>query len=61
MVGAAAELDTLPDHETPASLRRELRPYQREGFAWLATLWDLELGGILADDGARQDAAGARA
>jgi SNF2 family DNA or RNA helicase len=44
------ELDSLPDHEAPSSLRAHLRPYQREGFSWLATLWDLELGGILADD-----------
>ncbi len=49
-VGALLELDTIAEHPPPASLRAELRPYQREGFAWLATLWDLELGGILADD-----------
>lgn len=34
----------------PAGLRAELRPYQREGFAWLAFLWRHGLGGILADD-----------
>ncbi|WP_223147529.1 DEAD/DEAH box helicase [Georgenia wutianyii] len=34
----------------PAGLRAELRSYQREGFEWLATLWDAGLGGILADD-----------
>ncbi len=34
----------------PTGLRAELRPYQREGFEWLATLWDAGLGGILADD-----------
>ena len=44
------QLDTLPSHEVPAGLRAELRPYQRDGFAWLSTLWELELGGILADD-----------
>ena len=27
-----------------------MRPYQRDGFAWLATLWELGLGGVLADD-----------
>ena len=27
-----------------------LRPYQAEGFGWLAFLWQHQLGGILADD-----------
>ena len=49
-VDALLELDALAEHETPASLQGRLRPYQREGFGWLASLWDLELGGILADD-----------
>jgi superfamily II DNA or RNA helicase len=44
------ELDALPRHDPPATLAAELRPYQHEGFAWLAALWELELGGILADD-----------
>jgi superfamily II DNA or RNA helicase len=43
-------LDALPVHAEPRGLRAELRPYQREGFTWLAALWDLQLGGILADD-----------
>jgi superfamily II DNA or RNA helicase len=34
----------------PRSLHAELRPYQREGFGWLAFLWRHQLGGILADD-----------
>jgi superfamily II DNA or RNA helicase len=34
----------------PRSLRAKLRPYQREGFRWLATLYDIGLGGVLADD-----------
>ncbi|GAB2891494.1 SNF2-related protein [Neomicrococcus lactis] len=34
----------------PSNLQAELRPYQREGFNWLASLWDGGLGGILADD-----------
>ncbi len=49
-VAPLLELDTLPVHEEPRSVRAELRPYQREGFTWLAALWDLGLGGILADD-----------
>ncbi|WP_448059837.1 SNF2-related protein [Cellulomonas hominis] len=34
----------------PHGLRAELRPYQEEGFRWLAFLWRHQLGGILADD-----------
>ena len=36
--------------EPPAGLRAWLRPYQQDGFAWLAFLWEHRLGGILADD-----------
>jgi superfamily II DNA or RNA helicase len=49
-VGALLELDAIAEHAPPGALAAELRPYQRDGFAWLAALWDLELGGILADD-----------
>lgn len=49
-VGALLNLDAIAEHAPPASLAAALRPYQREGFAWLAALWDMELGGILADD-----------
>ena len=49
-VAAITELEALPAHPLPAALQAELRPYQREGFSWLATLWELGLGGILADD-----------
>ncbi|MBG6085257.1 DEAD/DEAH box helicase [Zhihengliuella flava] len=34
----------------PPGLRADLRPYQKDGFAWLATLWHNGLGGVLADD-----------
>uniref|UniRef100_UPI0039EF7B34 DEAD/DEAH box helicase n=1 Tax=Sinomonas sp. G460-2 TaxID=3393464 RepID=UPI0039EF7B34 len=34
----------------PEGLAAELRPYQREGFQWLAFLWRNGLGGVLADD-----------
>ncbi|MBO0804148.1 MAG: DEAD/DEAH box helicase [Nocardiopsaceae bacterium] len=34
----------------PAGLTARLRPYQVEGFSWLAFLWKHRLGGILADD-----------
>ncbi|WP_151524063.1 DEAD/DEAH box helicase [Serinicoccus kebangsaanensis] len=34
----------------PPALEATLRPYQLDGFRWLAGLWDAGLGGILADD-----------
>jgi len=34
----------------PRGLRAELRPYQREGFEWLARLASWGAGGVLADD-----------
>ncbi len=40
----------LPLAAVPASLNAELRPYQADGFSWLATLYAHGLGGILADD-----------
>jgi superfamily II DNA or RNA helicase len=49
-VGALLEIDAIAKHEEPAMLQARLRPYQRDGFGWLASLWELELGGILADD-----------
>ncbi|CAN5415713.1 DEAD/DEAH box helicase [soil metagenome] len=38
------------DIPVPATVQATLRPYQREGFSWLAFLWQHRLGGILADD-----------
>ena len=34
----------------PDTFDATLRPYQLDGFNWLANLWDARLGGILADD-----------
>jgi SNF2 family DNA or RNA helicase len=34
----------------PKTLTAELRPYQKDGFDWLAFLWQHRMGGILADD-----------
>ncbi|MET3806812.1 superfamily II DNA or RNA helicase [Nakamurella sp. UYEF19] len=36
--------------DPPKGLDAILRPYQQDGFAWLAYLWRHRLGGILADD-----------
>jgi SNF2 family DNA or RNA helicase len=38
------------DAVLPAGLRATFRPYQQDGFNWLAFLWKHRLGGILADD-----------
>ena len=43
-------LERLVEQAAPAGLEASLRPYQLEGFRWLASLWNLGLGGILADD-----------
>jgi len=40
----------IADVEPPAGFRLDLRPYQREGLAWLQFLRANELSGILADD-----------
>lgn len=34
----------------PAGLAATLRPYQLDGYCWLAMLWNAGLGGVLADD-----------
>jgi superfamily II DNA or RNA helicase len=49
-VSGLLELEAVAEYDPPPTLTAQLRPYQREGFCWLASLWELELGGILADD-----------
>ncbi|MGH2914810.1 MAG: DEAD/DEAH box helicase, partial [Solirubrobacteraceae bacterium] len=49
-VQALVSLGEIEQREPPAGLCARLRPYQCEGFGWLALLLELELGGILADD-----------
>ncbi len=49
-VNGLLEIGELAKHDPPATLQANLRPYQQDGFGWLATLWELELGGVLADD-----------
>ncbi len=38
------------DIQPPGTIEATLRPYQLDGFRWLAFLWRNQLGGILADD-----------
>ncbi|MGQ0842895.1 MAG: SNF2-related protein [Sporichthyaceae bacterium] len=49
-VAALRRLEKVGGTPVPATLHAELRPYQIEGFEWLAFLWEHRLGGILADD-----------
>jgi superfamily II DNA or RNA helicase len=49
-VGGLLSIDTAGPAKPPAALTARLRPYQLEGFSWLAFLWQHRLGGILADD-----------
>ena len=46
----ASEIQTRVAPDLPAGLRAELRPYQRDGFHFLAYLSVNNFGGILADD-----------
>lgn len=47
---AATGIDGVEPVPVPAGVAATLRPYQVEGFQWLAFLWRQGLGGILADD-----------
>ena len=46
----AATLQAIAPPALPAGLQAELRPYQEEGYHFLAHLASLGLGGVLADD-----------
>jgi superfamily II DNA or RNA helicase len=43
-------IDSIEATSLPATVDATLRPYQKDGFDWLAFLWKHRLGGILADD-----------
>ncbi|HAB15840.1 MAG TPA: DEAD/DEAH box helicase [Verrucomicrobiota bacterium] len=45
-----ANFKGVPDTKLPETIKAELRPYQKEGFNFLANMSRLKLGGILADD-----------
>ncbi len=49
-VGGLLTLGSIEPVPAPAGLSARLRPYQADGFGWLAFLWEHGLGGILADD-----------
>lgn len=49
-VRALSTLDGVAMPAVPSGLQADLRPYQRDGLGWLATLYQHGLGGILADD-----------
>ncbi len=48
--GRLRALAASPEPSLPTGLRATLRPYQRDGLAWLQFLRELGAGGILADD-----------
>lgn len=48
-----ARLESVGKGEPPVApqgFTATLRPYQVDGYHWLASIWDAQLGGILADD-----------
>jgi superfamily II DNA or RNA helicase len=49
-VRALTEAGDPAERPVPSGLRAVLRPYQRDGFGWLAALYEHGLGGVLADD-----------
>ncbi len=49
-VSGLLELKDVEATPAPEGLVADMRPYQAEGFSWLAFLWRHQLGGVLADD-----------
>jgi SNF2 family DNA or RNA helicase len=45
-----ADFKGVPAAEKPEGIKADLRPYQKDGFDFLAHLTQIKLGGILADD-----------
>ncbi|WP_181274021.1 DEAD/DEAH box helicase [Brevibacterium oceani] len=50
LIDGLRNLDTIAEVAVPDTVNAQLRPYQVEGFRWLAFLRQHHLGGILADD-----------
>lgn len=49
-VEALVDLERRGEIRLPSGLEVTLRDYQVDGYRWLASLWDVGLGGVLADD-----------
>ncbi|MCC3299637.1 DEAD/DEAH box helicase [Arthrobacter caoxuetaonis] len=49
-VSGLLDLEAVDPVPLPAGLQAQLRPYQVQGYNWLAFLWEHGLGGVLADD-----------
>jgi len=49
-VNGLLSLESVEQKDVPTTLTASLRPYQVDGYRWLAFLWEHQLGGILADD-----------
>ena len=45
-----ANFEGIPEIKLPATIKADLRPYQKDGFDFLCHLTEIKLGGILADD-----------
>lgn len=50
LIGQLGQQQEWPKLEVPPALQAELRPYQQQGYAWLAFLRRFGLGACLADD-----------
>lgn len=50
VIGRLLNFERVEPKKLPESLKADLRPYQREGYDWLAFLYEHRFGGCLADD-----------
>ncbi|HSP51555.1 MAG TPA: DEAD/DEAH box helicase [Cryobacterium sp.] len=50
LTGRTGHTEQVRPTPLPPTVHATLRPYQAQGFTWLAFLWQHRLGGILADD-----------
>ena len=50
LLAGLTRLEKIPELPLPERLNAQLRPYQKEGFDWLAFLYEHRFGACLADD-----------